>query len=207
MEAWFVNDGRASTSCLPASGDKLETMAEVRDWRAGPGDVDLERGLHYSSLIGFEAHAPSVIRDAQGVVRWRCETQLKRSAYSPLNLVARPDWVVTDLEGREVLRVRRTGSFPLRFEMIENGASVGTIRRRGLLRNRYTLDFLSGPSWTFYLRLFTVHFGGVSTAGEMAWILVGPPKVQWNLLFQSGTADVRLLAALAFIHREWWCTA
>jgi len=106
-----------------------------------------------------------------------------------------------------VLRVRKVGRFPPRFEMIENGVSVGTIRRRGFLRNRYTVDFPSGPSWTIHLPLFTLNFGGVSSAGGKVWILVGPPKLQWNLLFQSGAADVRLLFALAFIHREWWCTA
>ncbi|HEX7901554.1 MAG TPA: hypothetical protein VF950_27590 [Planctomycetota bacterium] len=122
-------------------------------------------------------------------------------------MLARPVWVVSDVDGREALRVRRAGRFPLRFEMIENGVSVGTIRRRGLLRNRYTVDFPSGPSWTIHLPLFTVYFGGVSSAGEKVWILVGPPKLQWNLFFQSGAADARLLSALAFIHREWWCYA
>jgi hypothetical protein len=182
-------------------------MSTLQDWRAGPGDVDVERGLQYSFLIGWEAHSPGVIRDAQGVVRWRYEIHPKRSSFSPLNLLARPDWVATEVDGREVLRVRRTGRFPRRVEMFENGVSVGTIRRRGLLRNRYDVELTSGPSWSIHLPLFTVHFGGVSSAGDNVWILVGPPKVQWNLLFQSGAADPRLLWALAFIHREWWCTA
>jgi hypothetical protein len=103
--------------------------------------------------------------------------------------------------------VRRRGGFATAFEMIENGARVGTIRRRPVLKNKYMLDLGSGSAWTFHLPLFTVRFGGVSSAGGKVWILVGPPKLQWNLLFQSGAADVRLLSALAFIHREWWCYA
>ena len=29
--------------------------------------------------------------------------------------------------------------------------------------------------------------------------------MQWTLLAEAGADDVRLLAGLAFIHREWWC--
>jgi hypothetical protein len=182
-------------------------VSTVQDWRAGPGDVDVERGLKVTFVIGREAHSPGVILDAQGVVRWRHEIHPKRSSFSPLNLLARPEWVLTEVDGREALRVRRTGRFPLRFEMFENGASGGTIRRLGWLRNRYAVEFASGPSWTIHMPLYTLNFGGLSSAGEKVWIWVGPPKLQWNLLFQSGAPDPRLLSALAFIHREWWCTA
>ena len=53
--------------------------------------------------------------------------------------------------------------------------------------------------------LFTVYFHGESSSNSRVWVVVGPSKRQWTLLAEAGSDDERLLAALAFIHREWWC--
>ena len=63
----------------------------------------------------------------------------------------------------------------------------------------------SAPGWMFRMPLFTVFFGGESTAGELFWVEVGPSNLQWNVLFQPGTDQVPLVAGLAFLHRQRWC--
>ena len=75
---------------------------------------------------------------------------------------------------------------------------------RSLFRIKYSIDIQGAGSWTFRLPLFTVQFRGDSQAGTDVWVIVGPSKMEWNILIRPGTNDLRLLAALAFIHNEWW---
>ena len=139
-----------------------------------------------------------------GVTSWRYATDPKRDPWSPMNLFGKPHFVVTDLSGNEVLRVRRDTRFPLRFEMIEHGETIGRISLRSLFRNRYTLQFGNEPTWTFHMPLLTIYFRAESTCGREVLVRVGPSKKQWNLLAEPGTDTIYLLCGLAFIHREWW---
>lgn len=137
-------------------------------------------------------------------MRWHYQTEPCRSAYSFLNLFRRPDFVLLDHDEKEVLRIRRRTRFPPRSDILQNGEVVGTIRLRSVLLNRYSLVLKAGPTWTFRMPLFTIRFYGESSANSRVRVLMGP-KVQWMLHLSAGADDVRLVAGLAFIHRQWWC--
>lgn len=167
--------------------------------------TDFADGHQYCFQIGSETEWPGVILGEPGVIRWRYTTDPKRNPYSPSNLFGKPQFVVTDSDGNEVLRVRRDNRFPPCFEMVERGEPVGSISLRSLLRNRYSIQVGDEPTWTFCMPLFTVYFRAESTTGQEILVRVGPSKRQWNLLAERGTDSIYLLCALAFIHREWWC--
>jgi hypothetical protein len=166
--------------------------------------TDFADGKQYCFQIGSEAEWPGVILGEPGVIRWRYTTDPKRYPWSPSNLFGKPEFVVTDSDGQEVLRVRRDTRFPPRFEMVERGEPVASISLRSLLRNRYTIQVGDEPAWTFRMPLFTVYFRAESASGQEILVQVGPTKKQWNLLAEPGTDSLYLLGALAFIHREWW---
>jgi hypothetical protein len=164
----------------------------------------LAEGKHYCFQIGSETEWPGVVFAEPGVMRWRYTTDPKRSPWSSANLFGKPEFVVTDTDGNESLRVRRASRFPPRFEITEQGRVVGRISLQSILRDRYILQFGEEPAWTFHMPLFTVSFRAVSTSGREVLVRVGPSKKQWNILAEPGTDSCRLLCSLAFIHREWW---
>jgi len=75
---------------------------------------------------------------------------------------------------------------------------------RSMFRNKYSVSIAGVNSWTFRMRLFTIRFYGVSSAGAEIWVVVGPSKMEWNILIKAGVKERPLVAALAFIHTEWW---
>jgi hypothetical protein len=180
-------------------------MSPERDQQTRPDAGDIERGIQYCFQIGRETDSPGVILCKPNVIRWQYETRPRRSPYSLMNLLKKPDFVITNPGGQEVLQVRRVKRLPPSFEMIEHNQVVAKIAMRSILRNKYRLEFKAGPIWTFCMPLFTVFFWGESTAGTKVWVRVGPSKKQWNLLAEPGVDSVHLLSGLAFIHREWWC--
>jgi hypothetical protein len=75
---------------------------------------------------------------------------------------------------------------------------------RSMFRNKYSIDIVGLNSWTLRMPLFTVRFCGDSRAGSEIWVVVGPSKMEWNILIKAGIEERPLVAALAFIHNEWW---
>jgi len=183
----------------------MTMMHSVRLKYIRPDASQLERGIEYRFVVENTPPSPGVILVRPGTTRWRYEPHPNRSVYSLLNLLRKPDFVLLDAEGQEVLRISRVTRFPARFKMIERGKCVGEIVRRSVLRNKYTIEFDGGPGWLFRMPLYTVHFPGVSSAGTRVWVVVGPSKRHWNVLVEHEADSVYLLCALAFIHREWWC--
>ena len=172
-----------------------------------PNPEEFVRGAHYYFEIGNTSDAPGWIFAEPETASFRLHyrTEPRRSAYSPSNLFRKPDFLVLDHQNQEVLRISRYTRVPACFNIIQNGEVVGTIGLRSLLRNKYSLELKDGPTWTFRMPLFTIQFDGESNANSRVWVRLCPSKRQWNLLTQVGADDLRLLAGLAFIHREWWC--
>jgi hypothetical protein len=178
----------------------------MKSWRP-PTPDQIERGVPYFFQLSWATGYPSWIIAEPGnpTVRWHCRTEPCRANFSPQNLIRKPDFVLLDHEEREVLRICRTTRLPPRFNMIQNGEVVGTIGLRSIFQNKYAINLKAGPKWTFRMPLFTVYFHGASSSNSRVWVIVGPSKMEWSLLTEAGTDDLRLLAGLAFIHREWWC--
>ena len=172
-----------------------------------PTQNEVEQGIGYASLVELDRPASGAIYDTSDPPKicWHCSTEPSRTPYSPLNLLRKPDFVFVEVASRRTVRIRRTRRIPATFGIIDNETNVGVIQRKGVLRNRYLVTISEGLEWTIRMPLFTIDFYGVSNQGSNIWIKVWPHKTQWQLLFAEGDDDRRLLAAIAFIHREWWC--
>jgi len=171
----------------------------------GPSPDLIAHGSQVYSAITFDPAAPGAIFTADDRPRWRFEPNPKRSAWSVRNIFKKPDFVVFDPDAHEVLRVRRKRRVPPQFEMVQDNRPVGEIALRSVFRNTYAITLAGGSTWLFRMPLFAVTFHGESQDGRQVWVRVGPRKTRWNILLDASLDHLHLLAALAFIHREWWC--
>lgn len=167
----------------------------------------IERGVKILSLINFDAPASgSIVAEPRYTgFSGSHRSEPDRSAYSLRNVIRVSDFVMTDGDDREILRIARRTRFPSRFDILQQGETGGTIEMRGLLRSRSVLKLASGRNWTFWMPPFSLDFFGESDDGLRIWAQVGPSGTQWNLLVEPDAHDVRLVAWLTFLHRRWWC--
>jgi hypothetical protein len=85
--------------------------------------------------------------------------------------------------------------------MVENGSPICTIKLRSILRNKYSFDFANGQRWVFRVPLFTVNFSGVSETGEKIRVRLRSHNI-WYVIIDAKADNPKLVAVLAFIHRE-----
>jgi hypothetical protein len=105
----------------------------------------------------------------------------------------------------EVYVIRREGTTPFsRWLLFRAGVHACTIRRRGLWRSKYTIDFTNGRKWTVRLPLFTVWYTSISDQGEQFRFRLVQHVVWWVERLPE-PLDLSFLAGLAVIQRErWW---
>ncbi len=178
----------------------------MRFWKrttSPPPDKSYEDGAKYYSKVSWDGCQPNEIFDDSDVLHWRCELSPPRPPLSLLNLYRKPEYQVLTPEGRKIFTIRRIRRLPATFQMSDGETVVGTIQLRSILRNKYTIRLPDGDEWTIRMPLFTVYFWAESTAGAKVWILVGPSIMHWNLLIEPGSEDIRLIAAISFVQREW----
>ena len=174
------------------------------DW-VPPEKEQIDNGRKYCLCVDNTPETRGAILDESGTLLWRYEPRPLRSVYSPLNLLGKPELVFINREEQEVLKISRNRRLPPSFELLDGDQSVGRIVLQTPLRNRYRVEFQTGTTWLIKMRLFSTYFPGKALTGKRVWIMVGPCKRQWNLLLDPEADHLHLLAALAFIHREWWC--
>ena len=172
-----------------------------------PTKDQVEHGTGYTSWIELNPPASGGIYNTSDPpeIVYRCSTEPSRNSFSLFNLLKKPDFVLVDEASRCTLRIRRKRRLPATFDIIDHETVVGVIQRKSVLRNKYLVRFSEGLEWTIRMPLFTIDFYGISSLSTNLWIRVWPGKNQWCLLLNGGEDDRRLLAAIAFIHREWWC--
>jgi hypothetical protein len=174
---------------------------------ASPDKECLAQGAKYICQIERGGKGRNgFVRDEQGVIRWRYGTRenwpLGRWMENPFGKL---DFVVSAKgEPRDELVIRRISFVPSIFKIMEAGNPVGTIRMRSFLWMEYAIEIQGAESLIFRLPLFTVRFWGRSAGGTVVWALIGPSKMQWNVVIRPGLGSRKLMAALAFIHNEWW---
>ena len=180
-------------------------MWRKRTRSIAPDQDCVARGAKFQSHIERRADGHSgMVRDEQGVIRWRYGNRESSPTDGDANPFNKPDFVIAEPSATNELIIRRSSFIPSVFEIIDAGRALGTIRMRSIFRNKYLIDIDNLSSLTFRMPLFSVRFFGVSTAGIEIWVAVGPSEMEWNILIKPGTEEWPLLAALAFIHTERW---
>jgi hypothetical protein len=67
-----------------------------------------------------------------------------------------------------------------------DGANVaGRIRMSSLFRNRYVIEVGGVNSWILRMPVFTLKFNGESATSKDIWVIAGPSKMEWNILYPS----------------------
>jgi hypothetical protein len=112
---------------------------------------------------------------------------------------------ILDAGGREEGIIDSGGMVPgVRYVMRRNGQLVWTLSVRSLVRKRHVLELAHGDTWTFDTPFFWWQhltgsalgvprlLGGLGTGG---WI--------WIMAIERGRDTIELLAAVAFMHRQW----
>jgi hypothetical protein len=151
-----------------------------------------------------DSHSGTVTDD-QGVVRWRYG--VRKTARGPWrgNPWCKPDFFIhAEGDPAAEIVIRRVSFIPSIFEIIEGRQSIGRIRMRSLFRIKYAIEIAGAEALTFRLPLFTVRFWGSSEDGVKIWVMIGPSKMEWNILFEPGLDVRKTIAAVSFIHTEWW---
>lgn len=180
-------------------------MWRKRTRAVAPSEEDVARGTKVRSLIDWGADGHSgAVRDQLGAVRWQYGVRSNPSGRHPGNPFNKADFVLTEPNARDELIIRRASFVPSAFNIMEAGKVIGRIRMRSMFRNKYSIDIDGMNSWTFRMPLFTVRFFGDSSAGTEIWVVVGPSKMEWNILIKPDVKERPLVAALTFIHTEWW---
>lgn len=105
--------------------------------------------------------------------------------------------------GSEFLFVKRScmRSF---FEIRDGDALVGTIKRRGILNRVYSISIEGLGQWNLRIPLFTTRFLGQSKEKKDLWVAIGPSKMEWRIFLDPRLNSPILIAAVAFVHNEYW---
>ena len=176
-------------------------------WRKiiAPSEVCIAHGTKLFCQIdrGRSSRTGSV-RDEQGVIRWRYTFQRGAGGRSSVNPLNKPDFVMAAPNGEQRATIGRASFIPPVFDILENDAKIGRIQLTSALRNKYSISIDGVDSWTFRMPLYTIRFYGESSSSTDIWVVVGPSKKEWSILIRADVNEWPLVAALAFIHNEWW---
>jgi hypothetical protein len=167
----------------------------------------LDDARWYYSEIGGDSADPVCVFDAAEMN--------EVSAESPgtlcLRLEPRLDWPprvrVLDASGFEQGVIRSEGLVPgVRYAMRRNGELVWVLSVRSIVRNRHALEWANGDSWTFDTPFFYWQnlTGTASGALRLLGGLFVPTKRVWAMWIDPGRDTFDLLAAVAFMHRQYW---
>jgi hypothetical protein len=171
----------------------------------GPDEDACDRGAKYSCQIARRGDGHSgVVFDEHGDVRWRYGVRKNKSGRSWGNPFNKKDFVVTNPQTREEVILRRVSFASSRFRIIDAQGERGAVRKASILRNKYTIEVSGRRPWTFKMPLFTIRFWGETDESSEFWVMLGSSKMEWNILVKPGVDDQPLVAALSFIHVEWW---
>ena len=141
------------------------------------------------------------ILDSSGKIVWQ---------YSPpqsarnlgISFFKRPDFLLVDSAGKELLRITQTKRFPLRtFAMTAGDSPLARIEERSALTTHYVAQFVGGDQWTLRKPLFSVNF--MYLCEDLKSIRVHIFKeVIWYVHRGDTLDNLQLIATVAFVHSE-----
>lgn len=159
----------------------------------------------YYSLIGEESAQPVSVFDATG-----CE-ELSDETPGTLRLRLEPRFRysprvrVLDADGHEQGLIRPEGLVPgVRYVMHRDGQLVWTLSVRSIVRKHHVLELTHGDSWTIDTPFFWwQHLTGTTLGAPRLFGGIGPHWSIWIMRIEPGRDTSDLLAAVAFLHRQW----
>ncbi len=178
----------------------------VRSNRILPSEETIiSRGSKFVCVIdGGGLNRTGKIYNDEGKICWQYGTRTNPDGRRWGNPLNKPDFVVTNTDGKAEIVIRRVSFLPSVFQIMDQDHSIGQIALRNILGIKYRIRIDGQASSTFRLPLFTVRFWGDTDTGPSIWVAVGLSKMQWSVLLKPGTMDRKLIASLAFIHNQWW---
>ena len=147
--------------------------------------------LVYSVPDGQDEVSP----ESPGTLCLRLEPRSRRS----------PRMRVLDGDGAEHGIIDREGPIPwLSYAMYRGDSRLWTLSVRSIFRHRHELTLAHGDPWRFATPFFTRYtvIGSVRGATRLAGA-VGPSVHYWLLEIEPGWDAFLVLAAVAFLHRQW----
>ena len=197
--AGYSRRWRGSTSQTGRGSNDLEE-SDMPAW--------LDDARWYFSEIGEESTEPVSVFDATG------RDQASSESPGTLCLRLEPRFRtsslvrVLDAGGREEGIIRSEGLIPgVRYAMRRNGDLVWRLSVRSIVRKRHVLELTNGDSWTFDTPFFWWQnlTGFADGAPRLkGGLTVVPTKTLWAMYIEPGRDTFDLLAAVAFMHRQWW---
>ena len=170
-----------------------------------PDQNTIDCGVKYFFTIDREnRNQTGKIWNEKSAIAWQYGLNCNRPRFSFSNPLCKRDFILTEMNDHAVVVIRRTSFLPSRFQILVADQYAGKIESRGFLLNQYKIQLADLPEVVFQMPLFNTLFHGQSKAGGRIWARVGPSKKEWGVLAQPQLDDFRLLAALAFIHNQWF---
>ncbi len=160
----------------------------------------------FYSEIGAESADPvsvfdtcgrdDVSNESPGELYLRLEPRSRRS----------PRMRVLDAAGREEGIIRPEGLMPgVSYAMSRDGERVWTLSVRSIVRKHHALEWANADSWTFDTPFYWwQHLSGTSQGALRLFGGVGPMAQLWLIWIEPGWDTFDMLAAVAFLHRQWW---
>ena len=162
---------------------------------------------YYSEIGGEESADPVSVFDASGLDEVNGESPGTLCLQFGGSVSLSPRVRVLDASGHEQGIIRSEGLVPcVRYVMRRNGELVWKLSVRSIVRKRHVLELANGDSWTFDTPFFWWQnlTGTAFAAPRLFGGLVVPTKKVWALWIEPGRDTFDLLAAVAFLHRQYW---
>ena len=166
-----------------------------------------EARWYYSEIGGEESADPVSVFNASGLDEVNCESPGTLCLRLEPRSLASPQVRVLDADGREQGIIRSEGLVPcVRYAMHRNGELVWKLSVRSIVRKRHVLELANGDPWTFDTPFFWWQnlTGTALGAQRLFGGLVVPTKKVWAMWIEPGRDSFDLLAAVAFLHRQYW---
>jgi hypothetical protein len=102
-----------------------------------------------------------------------------------------------------LIRTEQGLLFP-KYALYQDSTILWTLSVRSVFRNRHTLQLAEDTRWDVRTPFFSTHFEGRAADGSRVLGRVGQHVSEWLWLVNPDRDSQPLLAAVAFMHRQWY---